>query len=338
MRETPEQSPHEPEGSGTPDADAREFWPLEPWPSQPAAVEEARAEMVGGPLPAAEPGLVTEGSVDGDAPLFESFTQPEVVRHTRIPHLGHVALLVGLLLIGVLADGLAMPVALHYKLFGIANADQASTDIHYTLGGEGLIYLIAFAGALQIFPLLWHRRFFLGVAWRGATAVRLSGLLVGAAFVCFLLALVNGWLMPGPENAPIDKIFRAPGAAWLLFGFGVTIAPFFEELVFRGFLLPSLCTACDWISERFTPGKQPRPLDDDGQPRWSMTAMVIASAITSLPFAGMHAAQTGYSLGPFLLLGTRSLAASVVVHASYNFMLFSFMLWGTGGFRHLENM
>ena len=81
-----------------------------------------------------------------------------------------------------------------------------------------------------------------------------------------------------------------------------------------------------------------------------MTAMVIASAITSLPFAGMHAAQTGYSLGPFLLLicvslvlcgvrlGTRSLAASVVVHASYNFMLFSFMLWGTGGFRHLENM
>ena len=156
--------------------------------------------------------------------------------------------------------------------------------------------------------------------------------------------------MPGPENAPIDKIFRAPGAAWLLFGFGVTVAPFFEELVFRGFLLPSLCTACDWISERMTPGKLPRPLDADGQPRWSLTAMVIASAMTSLPFAGMHAAQQGYSLGPFLLLvcvslvlcavrlGTRSLAASVVVHASYNFMLFAFMLWGTGGFRHLENM
>jgi hypothetical protein len=64
----------------------------------------------------------------------------------------------------------------------------------------------------------------------------------------------------------------------------------------------------------------------------------------------MHGAQTGYSWGPFVLLvgvslvlcwarlSTRSLAASVLVHASYNFLLFSLMLLGTGGFRHLERM
>ena len=66
------------------------------------------------------------------------------------------------------------------------------------------------------------------------------------------LALVNGFLLPGPKDAPIDKIFRTPGAAWLLFAFGVTFAPFFEEMVFRGFLLPALCTACDWIDEKIT--------------------------------------------------------------------------------------
>jgi len=64
----------------------------------------------------------------------------------------------------------------------------------------------------------------------------------------------------------------------------------------------------------------------------------------------MHAEQTGYSLGPFLLLiavslvlcatrlSTRSLAASVLVHASYNFLLFSIMFLGTSGFQHLDKL
>jgi hypothetical protein len=37
-------------------------------------------------------------------------------------------------------------------------------------------------------------------------------------------------------------------------------------------------------------------------------------------------------------LAARSLAASVLVHACYNLLLFSLMLLGTGGFRHLDKM
>ena len=78
--------------------------------------------------------------------------------------------------------------------------------------------------------------------------------------------------------------------------------------------------------------------------------MAVGSLLTSIPFALMHAEQTGYALGPFLLLvcvslvlswarlSTRSLAASVLVHSSYNFLLFSLMLLGTGGFKHLDKM
>jgi membrane protease YdiL (CAAX protease family) len=78
--------------------------------------------------------------------------------------------------------------------------------------------------------------------------------------------------------------------------------------------------------------------------------MVLASITTSIPFALMHAEQTAWSLGPFLLLvavslvlcwarlAARSLAASVLVHACYNLLLFSLMLLGTGGFRHLDKM
>jgi hypothetical protein len=78
--------------------------------------------------------------------------------------------------------------------------------------------------------------------------------------------------------------------------------------------------------------------------------MVVGSILTSVPFAWMHAEQTGNSLGPLLLLysvslvlcwtrlTTRSLAASVLVHASYNLLLFSLMLLGTSGFQHLDKM
>jgi hypothetical protein len=64
----------------------------------------------------------------------------------------------------------------------------------------------------------------------------------------------------------------------------------------------------------------------------------------------MHGEQTSYSIGPFLLLvcvslvlcwirlAMRSLAACVLVHSTYNLLLFGFMFLGTGGFRHLDRM
>jgi hypothetical protein len=42
-------------------------------------------------------------------------------------------------------------------------------------------------------------------------------ILLGAAFVCFLLAMVDEVVLPGPANAPIDKLFDSRAAAWLLF-------------------------------------------------------------------------------------------------------------------------
>jgi membrane protease YdiL (CAAX protease family) len=120
-------------------------------------------------------------------------------------------------------------------------------------------------------------------------------------------------------------------------------------MIFRGFLLPAMCTAFDWFQQKVKHIPM-LPLDPNGQPQWSISAMALGSLATSIPFAAMHAAQTGYSLGPFLLLvcvslvlcwarlSTRSLAASVFVHASYNFLLFSLMMLGTSGFRHMDKM
>jgi membrane protease YdiL (CAAX protease family) len=283
--------------------------------------------------------------------LFQSFIKPEleIPNDTRIPHFGHLVVLVGLAFLGFVGAILLMRAALSFHLFGISTEQQASSDIHYTIGFMASLYLLTFGAAAIVFPLIWHESLFAGLQWNFASARRRFKLLLSAAFVCFLLALVDEVVLPGPINAPIDKLFDTRAAAWLLFAFGVTFAPFFEEIVFRGFLLPTLCTAFDWYGEKLTGNSAP-PLDAGDHPHWSIAAMALASIATSIPFALMHAEQTAWSLGPFLLLvcvslvlcwarlATRSLTASVLVHASYNLLLFSLMLLGTHGFQHLDKM
>jgi hypothetical protein len=326
--------------------------PLKPEPSTPRPEPSRSAEDL---LPSEQDQIPNDFQQfthpeDGspyDPPLFQSWYQPAPPPSTRSPHLGHLLTVGVLTFFGLLCSGLLTEAALHFHLYGISTAEKAANDIHYTLGNMVVLYLVPFAASLLIFPLMWHKSFFAGLQWNAKTALHLRKKLFGAASACFVLALTDGILMPGPPDAPIEKLLQTPTEAWLLFAFGVTFAPFFEEIFFRGFLLPSLCTAWDWTAEQIN-HTHPPPLGENGHPQWSMPAMVAASILTSIPFAWMHAEQTGNSLGPLLLLAcvslvlcwvrltTRSLSASVMVHACYNFLLFSLMLWGTSGFQHLD--
>jgi hypothetical protein len=293
--------------------------------------------------------LPTAQTPDDSRELFQSWSQPRIALPTRIPHLGHLCMLAVLVLAGSLCSSALVLIGMHFHIYGVTTLGEAESNVYYTLGSTAVLYLVAFPPSLIIFPLLWNKSFFAGVHWRGAAALHLGWRLPAIAVGCFALATLDQLLLPGPANAPIEDIFRSPGAAWLMFGFGVAVAPFFEEMAFRGFLLPALATAWDWAIEKST-GKPARPLDANGHPQWSISAMVIASILATLPFALMHVKQQGYSLGPFIVLivislilcavriVTRSLAASTLVHACYNFLLFFFMLVSTGGFQHLEKL
>ena len=350
MSTFPEQVPHNPEAqpSGqTNDSTASDPLSPENTPTPPGEWTDEPEE----PQPGGTESFVSPSLASDDAPLFASFTrqQPILPHEERIPHIGHLGLLFLLVLCAFVGINILVALALHMKLWGIGTAAQAQTDYHYALVTQAALYLITFCGCLVSFPLIWRRPFFEGVHWQAGLAVQRIGRLISAAVVCFFVAMINGVLLPGPTDAPIDQLFKAPGAAWVLFGFGVTLAPIFEEMAFRGFLLPALCTAWDWSVEHLT-GTPRRPLNESGDPNWSLTGMIVGSLVTSLPFALMHGFQTAWSLGPFLLLvfvslvlcwvrlSARSLAASTIVHACYNFMLFSFMLLGTGGFKHLDRM
>jgi membrane protease YdiL (CAAX protease family) len=185
--------------------------------------------------------------------LFQSFIQPPVRPPVRLPHLGHLGLLMLLLGVGSVCLGVLLFLVSHYLPTGLnLTTPAAASNVPLLLGTEAILYLVTFALSFVIFPLFWHEKFFAGLQWRGAVAMHRFWPLAATALGCALLAALDEVLMPGPSNAPIEKMMRSPGAAWLMFAFGTTIAPLFEEMFFRGFLLPALCTAWDWTAEQFS--------------------------------------------------------------------------------------
>ena len=265
----------------------------------------------------------------------------------RTPNFADAGLFFGLLILGFLVASGAVGMALYFHWFGLRNFDDVQNSTGVALGTQVLIYLVALAVAIPCFRMIWDRGFFDGIHWHFATAFRLRYRLFWTAVLCNVIAMLGNAFLPFPQHAPIDKLFGTSNDAWMLMTFGVTVAPFFEEMIFRGFLMPALATAWDWFAERST-GSPPRPLDATGNPVWSGFAAVFAAMTASVPFAWMHSEQVGRAWGPLLLLYcvslilctvrlvTRSLAASFVLHTAYNTTFMAALFVGTHHFRNLQ--
>ena len=264
--------------------------------------------------------------------------------NTRIPHFGHTLFFLVLLLLAlILAEGLVLAVALPHPL-SRATLNQALVNQKLQLLANILTYFFTLAAAWFVFPLLWHRTFLSGIRWN-APAARPRLIVLGVA-LGFVSQAVSS-LLPTPKDMPIDKYFHNPAIIWTLIVFGTFIAPFFEELFFRGFLLPALAIAADYL-------RLPRHLEAleawHTSEHFSTPALVVSSLITSALFALIHAPQLGRNWAPVALIAcvslvlcairvrTRSLAASTLVHASYNFSVFVTLALATGGFRHLDKV
>ena len=301
-----------------------------------------------------------------------SYTVP-AVRAPRAsgptPHLGHTLLFFLIVLFTGFAVGVA--VALGFLRLGShlhESQQQMQTDPLLVIPVEAAVYAVAAGISFLVFPFFWQRSFGQGVHWRSAVAARRWWILaaIGVATSVAVQFLSN--FLPIPKELPIDKFFTHRLGVWLIAVFGVTVAPAFEELAFRGFLLPSLASGWDWVMDRARVSPQlPQPppaaewqaetvyepsaaepmLND---PKWSVPAIVFSTIVTSIGFAMLHGAQLAHSLAPLsvlfavsvVLCATRlrfhSLAASTVVHAMYNATIFVMLFIGTDGFRHLDKL
>jgi hypothetical protein len=215
------------------------------------------------------------------------------------------------------------------------------------IGAMAATYLVTLLAAWVLFPLMWHRSFLDGVQWNWATARgQARRLVVLGLALGVMVAIVTSFISP-PKSMPIDEFFASAVTAWVITLFGTIAAPVFEEICFRGFLLPAIAIAYDWIS---------MPRTDEARARWQTTttlspaALIFSAVLTSIGFAGMHAQQVAHLWAALLVLfsvslvltfvrvKTQSVAASAMVHATYNGFVFLATILATGGYRHLERM
>jgi membrane protease YdiL (CAAX protease family) len=263
----------------------------------------------------------------------------------RIPHIGHTVLFfTGAIIVLLLTSVSVFALAMGFHLLGTETPEQLLREPRLLIPSMAAAYLIAGAIVWAIFTYLWQRTFLGGLHWN-FTAVRRRWipLLAGGIVLSLVVQFLSNFL-PVPKTLPIDDFFRNSADVWMVALFGTFVAPIFEELAFRGFLLPSLASAWDWLQGR----REDAGVDQD--PHWSIAALVVSCTITSIAFALVHADQLAHAWAPLAVLfavslvlcgvrlWTESLAASTLIHATYNGTIFTILFFVTGGFRHLDKI
>jgi len=233
--------------------------------------------------------------------------------------LGIVAFAVfALFIIGSLTLGVAHSLPRFHKL---KLADLAQNTL-LLISAQTVAYLLVVGFMVQIVRFKGGHDFLTAVSWNGPPRDQAFKALGGGAGMALLssifTAILSRWI---PKSLPIDKFFSDTSSAYVIAIFGVIVAPFVEELFFRGFLYPALA----------------RPI--------GRGASVV---LTAAAFAVVHQGQLAHAWVPLAWLfivgmvltvvraRTKSVATSLLIHVSYNATLFTFLFIASHGFRQLD--
>ena len=291
------------------------------------------------PLPPLTP-VLAEGDAIALPPADETPDSGPPEPPSRVPHLGHALLFLAVtLILLLLAQGLLVTLT--------HPAHVADIQPKLILASETFTYIATLVASFFLFPLLWQRPFLFGLHWNAPAARR--NLLRLLPLGLILSAIVEGLstLISLPKELPMDDFFRTPTDVWLITVFGIFLAPMFEEVLFRGFLLPAFAIAYDWLC---------LPRTEAARASWqssnalSTPSLIFSAVLSSVLFALLHGKQTSFTWPILALLflvslvlttvriRLRSVAASTLVHAGYNATVFLAAFVATGGYRHLDRL
>jgi uncharacterized protein len=256
----------------------------------------------------------------------------------RVPNFGHTVLFFTIAtVVLILASVSAFAIVTGLHLMGRESPEQLLREPRLLIPSMAVGYLIAGAIVWAVFTYIWQQPFTQAVQWNFSVVRQRWPVLLASGVGLSLIVQFSSNFLPIPKSLPIDDFFRTPGDVWMVALFGTFVAPVFEELAFRGFLLPSLASAWDWLR-----GQQ--------KGSWTAAALIVSCALTSIAFALVHADQLAHAWAPLAVLFTvslvlcavrlmtRSLAASTFLHATYNGTIFTILFFVTGGFRHLDKI
>ena len=284
----------------------------------------------------------SEGTPSTEAAAGEEHEAPL----RRVPHIGHALVFVcftGVMLVLLELILVALGRTPGTEHDGVAKLLRPKLQIALL----ATTYLTTLLAAWFFYPQVWQRRFLDGLQWRWTVARNQAAKLVPLGLLLgVMMQAVTHFITP-PKTLPIDDFFRTQTDAWLITLFGTIVAPIFEEVCFRGFLLPAFAIAYDWLS---------LPRTEWARTRWQTTAtltpasLIFSAVLTSIFFALLHFQQMAHLWAALLVLfsislvltfvrvRTGSVAASALVHGAYNGFVFLVVIIQTGGYRHLERM
>jgi hypothetical protein len=201
-------------------------------------------------------------------------------------------------------------------LSGVRPVDLAK-DSRVLLPAQLAAYFIVFCALWRLFAHYFGIGFFRALSWNWPA--RWPLFLVGGVLLAVVVQIL-AHLLPAPPELPIDKMLRTASDAWLMSAFGVLIAPFVEEVFFRGLLFPALTRR---------------------------TGALLSLVLTSVLFGAVHAQQLAgawVQVTCIMIVGTvltavrwrfHSLASSTLLHVGYNGALFVGLFIETRAFTNL---
>ena len=179
------------------------------------------------------------------------------------------------------------------------------------------VYALLFGYIYFLIRLRYQRPFWKTLQWRRVPLSRGLELGLGGALLAVFMELAPT-LLPDKPTFPLQRLFSSPEAAYAMGIFAVFVAPFMEELIFRGVLFA--------FFERF-----------GGLPFAVVTTAVLFAAAHMEEYSGawnhlllILVVGLVFSLARGL---SGSLTPSVILHATYNFTMMLTLFLTTEHFR-----
>jgi len=257
-------------------------------------------------------------STENPLPLSEPAPTP-VVSREPVWNGWDVAMIAIVVVLGIFVFGSLLGVG--GKILGYQVAGNVTVTLRVILTAQVLAYCVALWFMRHLIVGHYHSQWNPAVHWNWPSANWFTWIAAG-----ILLAIgvqLISMLLPVPRALPIDKYFQSRQGAWMMSIFGVTMAPLFEELFFRGFLYPVLARR---------------------------TGITLGVVLTAIGFAVLHASQLAGAWAPLLMLFLVGLVLTLVrvvknavaptflMHVGYNLTLFTLLWVATDHFRHMEKL
>jgi membrane protease YdiL (CAAX protease family) len=176
------------------------------------------------------------------------------------------------------------------------------TNVTFILILQLVWYLLLLAYIYLFIRLYYKTSFLSSLNWKKLSIHNTVRYLLGGAALSLFVMLIPP-LLPEKKGFPLEKMFNSPASAYAIAAFAVLVAPFMEELLFRGLLFAFF------------------------EKHGGLTFAIIT---TALLFAGLHIPEywgAWNNVAMILIVGltfsvvrglTGSLTPSFVLHLAYN--------------------